>query len=137
MKADTLQSPIALVVDDHDAVRRALCERIQASFGQFRLREAGSVTEALKIVETERVDLVLMDFRLPGMDGVDGTRMVLERSPHTSVVMVSGLDDVSHRSAARQAGARAFVAKRAISRELIPVITSLVNREPWPNPVPG
>jgi DNA-binding NarL/FixJ family response regulator len=129
MYAQMLQSPVALVVDDHDAVRRALCERIQASFGQFRMREARTVDEALKIVEAERVDIVLMDFRLPGMDGVDGTRMVLERSPHTSVVMVSGFDDSSHRSAARKAGARAFVSKRAISRELIPVITSLVKSE--------
>jgi DNA-binding NarL/FixJ family response regulator len=68
-----------------------------------------------------------MDFRLPGTDGVHGTRMVLERSPHTSVVMVSGFDDWSHRSAASKAGARAFVSKRAISRELIPTITSLVH----------
>jgi DNA-binding NarL/FixJ family response regulator len=104
-----------------------LCERIQASFSQFRLREAGSVDEALRIVEAEKVDLVLMDFRLPGTDGVHGTRMVLERSPHTSVVMVSGFDDWSHRSAASKAGARAFVSKRAISRELIPTITSLVH----------
>jgi DNA-binding NarL/FixJ family response regulator len=126
MNADTLQQTVALVVDDHDAVRRALCDRIQASFEQFRLREAGTVDEALKIVETEKVDLVLMDFRLPGKDGVDGTRMVLERSPHTSVVMVSGYDDSSHRSAARKAGARAFVSKRSISKELIPLITSLV-----------
>ena len=129
MNIDSLKGPIALVVEDHDAVRRALCERVQASFSQFRLREAGTVVEALKIVETERVDIVLMDFRLPGMDGVDGTRMVLERSPHTSVVMVSGFDDSSHRSAARKAGARAFVSKRAISRELIPAISSLVNSE--------
>ena len=137
MTADTLQSPVALIVEDHDAVRQALCQRIQASFGQFRLREAGTVDEALKIIDTERVDLVLMDFRLPGLDGVDGTRMVLERSPHTSVVMVSGFDDVSHRSAARKAGARAFVCKRAISRELIPVITGLVNGEPCLNPAAG
>jgi DNA-binding NarL/FixJ family response regulator len=129
MSTQSPQGPIALIVDDHDAVRRALCERVQASFGQFRLREAGSVDEALKIVETERVDIVLMDFRLPGMDGVDGTRMVLERSPHTSVVMVSVFDDLSHRAAARRAGARAFVSKRAISRELIPAISSLVNCE--------
>jgi DNA-binding NarL/FixJ family response regulator len=127
MKAESPSQPIALVVEDHNAVRRALCERIHASFGQFLLREAGSVNEALKIVETEKVDLVLMDFRLPGMDGVDGTRMVLERSPHTSVVMVSGYDDSSHRSAATKAGARAFVSKRAISRELIPLISRLVN----------
>lgn len=124
----TLQEhPVALVVEDHEAVRRALCDRIQASFGQFQLREAGTVDEALKIVESEKIDLVLMDFRLPGMDGVDGTRMVLERSPHTSVVMVSGFDDSSHRSAATKAGARAFVSKRAISRELIPVISRLVS----------
>jgi DNA-binding NarL/FixJ family response regulator len=127
MNADSLQSPVALVVEDHVAVRQALCERIRTSFSQFRLREAGSVDEALRIVETEKVDLVLMDFRLPGTDGVHGTRMVLERSPHTSVVMVSGFDDRSHRSAASKAGARAFVSKRAISRELIPAITSLVH----------
>jgi len=129
MSTQSPQGPIALIVDDHDAVRRALCERVQASFGQFRLREAGTVDEALKIVEKERVDIVLMDFRLPGMDGVDGTRMVLERSPHTFVIMVSIFDDLSHRSAARKAGARAFVSKRAIGRELIPVIASLVNCE--------
>ncbi len=129
MNIDSMKSTVALIVDDHDAVRRALCERIQASFGQFQLREAGNVDEALKIVETERVDIVLMDFRLPGKDGVDGTRMVLERSPHTLVVMVSGFDDSSHRSAASKAGARAFVSKRAISRELIPAIKSLVTCE--------
>ena len=127
MKAEMLQSPVALVVDDHDAVRRALCERIQASFSQFRMREAGTVDEALKIVEAERVDIVLMDINLPGMDGVNGTRVVLERSPRTSVVVVSIYNDSSHRQAARMAGAKAFVCKRAISRELIPVITSLVN----------
>ncbi|HKA46119.1 MAG TPA: response regulator transcription factor [Burkholderiales bacterium] len=135
MTTDTLQSPIALVVDDHDAVRRALCERIQASFGQFQLREAGTVREALRIVETEQVDIVLMDFRLPGMDGIDGTRLVLERSPQTSVVMVSGFDDSSHRSAAKEAGARAFVSKRSISKELIPVITRLMKCEPQPTRV--
>jgi DNA-binding NarL/FixJ family response regulator len=126
MVNDSLHDPVALIVDDHVAVRRALCERVQASFGRFRLREAGTVDEALKIVESERVDIVLMDFRLPGRDGVDGTRMVLERSPLTSVIMVSIFDDSSHRSAARKAGARAFISKRAISKELIPTITNVV-----------
>jgi len=130
MIAEPPHSPIALIVEDHAAVRRALCERIQTSFARFQLREAGNVGDALKIVESEKVDLVLMDFRLPGVDGVDGTRMVLERSPHTSVVMVSGFDDSSHRSAATKAGARAFVSKRAVSRELIPVIERLVKLMP-------
>lgn len=131
MNAEMQQRPVALIVDDHDAVRRALCDRIQTSFCQFSLREAGNVDEALRIVEAEKVDLVLMDFRLPGMDGVNGTREVLARSPQTTVVMVSGFDDFSHRSAASKAGARAFVSKRAIGRELIPAITSLAAASGW------
>ena len=123
------RSPVALVVDDHDAVRHALCDRIKASFGQFRLREAGSVDEALKIVDAERVDIVLMDIHLPGMDGVDGTRVLLEHSPHTSVVVVSMFDDLSHRAAASKAGAKAYVCKRAIQKELIPVLEGLMNCE--------
>ena len=122
-----MQSHITLVVDDHQAVRQALCERIKVSFSHCELREAGSVGEALKIVEKEKVDIVLMDYKLPGMDGVDGTRVVLERSPHTSVVMVSMFDDVSHRSAASKAGVKAYVCKRAISKDLIPVLQSLMN----------
>ena len=127
MEAHVQQDPVALVVDDHEVVRRALCDRIRASFGQWRLREAGTVDEALKIVGTERVDIVLMDIRLPGMDGVDGTRVVRERSPGTSVVVISMLDDACHRCAASEAGARAFVSKRAINRELIPALESLMN----------
>jgi DNA-binding NarL/FixJ family response regulator len=121
------RSSVALVVDDHDAVRRALCDRIKASFSNCRLREAGSVDEALKIVDAERVDVVLMDIGLPGMDGVDGTRAVLEHSPNTSVVVISIFDDASHRSAATRAGASAYVCKRAIGRELVPVLEGLIN----------
>jgi DNA-binding NarL/FixJ family response regulator len=130
MGDESLQNRIALVVDDHDAVRHALCERIKASFDRFELREAATVDQALKIVDTEKVDIVLMDIRLPGMDGITGTRVVLERSPHTSVVVISIFDDSSHRSAASRAGAKAYVCKRAISRELIPVLQNLVNCVP-------
>ena len=64
---------------------------------------------------------------VPGTDGVNGTRKVLEHSPRTSVVVVSIFDDMTHRAAARNAGAAAYVCKRAIGRELIPVLQSLVN----------
>jgi DNA-binding NarL/FixJ family response regulator len=125
------QRPVALVIDDHDAVRRALCERIKASFSQFQLREAGSVEEALKIVGTEKVDIVLMDIELPGMNGVDGTRALLEHSPGSSVIVVSIFDDPSHRTAASKAGAKAYVCKRLVHKELIPVIEGLMSREDW------
>lgn len=126
MEQVSTASPLALVVDDHNAVRRALCDRIKASFGQFRLREAGSVGEALRIVDRERVDICLMDIGLPDVNGIDGARAVLEHSPQTSVVMVSIFDDAGHRSAAARAGASAYVCKRAIGRELIPALERLI-----------
>lgn len=101
-------------------------ERILASFTRFDCLEAGTVDDALRIIASRRVDIALMDIRLPGMDGVDGTRLLRERSPETQVIMVSLLDDTSHRSAAESAGASAFVSKRALSKELIPTIERLV-----------
>ncbi len=83
--------------------------------------------EALKIVAAEKVDIVLMDIHLPGMDGVSGTRLLLERSPQSSVIVVSTFDDQSHRAAASKAGAAAYVCKRCIGTELIPALTSLMN----------
>ena len=127
MAAYLQRDPVALVVDDHEIVRRALCDRIKASFGQWQLREAGTVDEALEILGAEMVDIVLMDIRLPGMDGVKGTRVVRERSPNTSVVVISMFDDACHRGAASEAGARAFVSKRAINRELIPALEKLMH----------
>lgn len=118
--------PTALIVDDHVAVRQALCDRIRMSFCDCELRQAGTVPEALEIVASERVDVVLMDFKLPGMDGVRGTRELLVRSPHTAVVMVSMFDDSSHRTAASNAGASAFVCKRDIGRQLVPVLSGLL-----------
>jgi len=117
-----------LVVDDHEALRHALCDRIRASFRSCRLHAAGSVDEALRIVESERVDLVLMDIHLPGTDGICGTREVLQRSPDTFVVVVSIFDDSSHRAAANRAGARGYICKRALHRELIPVLECALKR---------
>jgi DNA-binding NarL/FixJ family response regulator len=53
--------------------------------------------------------------------------MVLERSPETAVIMVSNFDDASYRGAARRAGARAFVSKRAIGKELLLAIESVMS----------
>jgi DNA-binding NarL/FixJ family response regulator len=126
MEFDLLRQPLAVVIEDHEALRHALCEWVSKSFGRCKVREACSVEDALKIFETEVVDIVLMDIKLPGMNGIDGTRTVLKRSPQTSVVMVSNYDDASHRAAAAEAGVVAFVPKRAIRNELSPILRDLL-----------
>ena len=126
MNARYSKDPVALVVNSHHAVRRALCERIRASFANFRLREAASVADALAIVESERIDIVLLEGDSHGINGLEGTRAVLERSPSSSVIMVAGVSEPTCRSAARRAGAMAVVSKRAINSELTQVLADVL-----------
>ena len=126
MTARYTQDPVALVVNSHHAVRRALCEKIRASFANFRLREAASVADALAILEAEPIDIVLLEGDHHGINSLQATRAVLERSPQSSVIMVSGVSEPSCRSAASRAGAMAFVSKRAINSELMQVLADVL-----------
>ena len=121
-------NPVALVVNRHHAVRRALCERIAASFANFRVSEAATLEDALFMLGQEYFDVVLIEGDGSGIGGLRGTRAILERSPTTSVVVMSTFSEATCRSAASRAGAMAFVSKRAIESELMPVLEELLGR---------
>jgi DNA-binding NarL/FixJ family response regulator len=121
-------NPVALIVNGHHAVRRALCERIAASFANFRLREAATLEDALYMLNDEYFDIVLIEGDGSGIGGLKGTRAILDRSPTTSVVVMSTFSEPTCRSAASRAGAMAFVSKRAIDSELMPVLEELLGR---------
>lgn len=127
MTARYMRTPIALVINSHHAMRRAVCERIQASFANFQLREAASIEDALMLLDEEAIDIVLIDGEASGINGLKGTRAVLERSPNSSVIVMSAFSDPACRTAASKAGAMAFVSKRAIHSELMQVLADLVN----------
>jgi DNA-binding NarL/FixJ family response regulator len=126
MNAPYTRNPVALVINSHHAVRRALCERIRASFANFQLREAATIEDALHMLTEEQIDIVLIDGDRSGIDGLNTTRAVLECSPASSVVVMSAFTDPACRSAASRAGAMAFVSKRAIGSELTQVLAELM-----------
>ena len=128
MNARYTRSPVALVVNSHHAVRRALCERISASFANFRVREAATIEDALGILDEEEIDIVLIDGDRNGINGLKTTRAVLERSPKSSVVVMSAFSEPACRTAASRAGAMAFVSKRAINSELMQVLADLMGK---------
>jgi DNA-binding NarL/FixJ family response regulator len=119
-------APAILIVEDHRAVRLALRELMHVAFGAIEVLEAANVAQALELVRTRPADAVLMDIKLPGLDGIKGTRKLLDLAPGTAVVIVSNFDDAFHRHAASRAGARAFVSKRAIGKDLVSVLEGLL-----------
>ena len=115
-----------LIVDDHDAVREALRDWIVASCTDVKIYEARAGEDALRLAERTAVDIVMMDIGLPGISGIEATRLLRERSPEIGVVVISVNDGEVQHAAATTAGAVAFIAKRRMHEELTSVLKPLL-----------
>lgn len=100
-----------VVVDDERSIRRGLQIRLETEPDMEVVGTSATGAEALALVERLQPDLVLMDVRLPGLDGFDATTALRRTCPGTPVVLLSLYDDAASRRRAQQAGAAAFVSK--------------------------
>src|SRR5262245_39051443 len=98
-----------LVVDDEPRLRRVLIQLLESD--GFRCLEAGNGVEALRVMETDPVPLMISDLRMPEMDGVNLLRHVVQRWPFTAVVMVSAVADVDTAVKCLHSGAMDYVSK--------------------------
>lgn len=100
-----------LLVDDHNLVRMGL----KAYFGTLAdiqvVGEAGTGEAAVQLVKQLAPDIVLMDLIMPGMDGVEATRLVKKASPRTQIIVVTSYHDDEHIFPAIRAGALSYVLK--------------------------
>jgi len=114
-----------LIADDH----RLFAEALRAILGSDRRIDvvglAASGREAVEKSRQLEPDVILMDISMPGLDGVEATRVILEKQPKVSVVMVTGSDARQDVDAARTAGASGYVTKDRIAAELIGAIIDL------------
>lgn len=98
-----------LIVDDHPLYRSGLKHLLEPRFDV--VDEAREGQEALKKALMLKPDVVLMDFHMPGMDGVQAARQIKERLPSTSVVIITMSDEDELLFAAVQAGVSGYVLK--------------------------
>jgi len=102
---------IILIADDHAVQRQGGAAYLKAMFPAIRVIEATNGMEAVAIAKRESPDLVLMDVRMPEMDGIEATKQIKAAVPGTTVVMHTLMDDFKTRREADAAGADAYVVK--------------------------
>src|SRR5271168_2430799 len=107
-----------LLVDDHSLVRRGFRRMLEDEKDMHVVGEAGNGEEAVKLAKELRPRVVVMDCALPGMNGLDATREILEDFPDASVLMLSMHTESTWVRQAIEAGAKGYVLKNALDLEL-------------------
>jgi len=115
-----------LVVDDQEIVRVMLLKILERN--GFEALEAASGTETLEILERERVDLILCDIKMPGMDGIQLVKALQQRIPETSIVMVSSLDNVEMSMECLRLGAYGYVLKPFKTNGILVAVANALRR---------
>jgi DNA-binding NarL/FixJ family response regulator len=107
-----------LLVDDHGLVRRGFRRILEDEPDMKVVGEAGDGEEAIKLTKKLRPEVVVMDCALPGMNGLQATRGILEDFPETAVLMLSMHSESTWVRQAIDAGAKGYVLKNALELDL-------------------
>ena len=116
-----------MLVDDDDLMRAGLRSVLSSDDTIEVAGEAGDGGEALGRVRETRPHVVLMDIRMPGVDGISATREVLAGSPDVKVVVLTTFEDDDYIFDALSAGASGFLLKRTKPEDLISAIHTVAD----------
>jgi DNA-binding NarL/FixJ family response regulator len=118
-----------LLVDDHSLVRRGFRRMLEDESDMEVVGEAGDGEESIKLAKQLRPQVVVMDCALPGMNGLEATRRIMEDLPNTAVLMLSMHTENTWVRQAVEAGAKGYVLKNALDLELGPAIRKVAAGE--------
>jgi DNA-binding NarL/FixJ family response regulator len=111
-----------LVVDDQALLRGSFRVLVDTAPGLTTVGEAGNGVEAVTMARAERPDVVLMDVRMPEMDGIEATRQICAELPDTRVLMLTTFDLDAYVYSALRAGASGFLLKDTPPADLLAAI---------------
>jgi len=131
MTATLTSSLKVLVVDDHVSYAEALSLAISIEPGFESIGSVADVETAIQVVLAERPDVVVIDWQLPLVDGVEGIRRILVADPRVKLVMITGHADASLRKLSALAGASAFLAKESSIAEIVQAVRDSVTGDAY------
>ena len=117
------------MVDDHDLARAGLISVLDSVAGVEVVGQASNAEDALGAVERLRPDLILMDIRMPGKDGLAAARAITSRFYGTRVMMISFWETPQYLLEAYQAGAIGYISKGASRAEIVAEIERVLRGE--------
>ena len=115
-----------LIVEDNDAFRTMFAGLLRSSFPFLDVAEARDGDEALMAVGRECPDVIFMDVRLPGANGLDLTRKIKRAYRDTVVAVMSNFDMPEYRDAALRNGAVRFIVKDSSALEMLDLVQSIL-----------
>lgn len=115
-----------LIVEDSTLFRQLLKETLQDRFPPIEVHEAANGEEALRKVEIVRPNLVFMDVRLPGENGLEITRKVKIRYPNTIVIILTGYDLPEYREASSQYADYFFSKDSSTTENIFTLVRSIL-----------
>ena len=123
-----------LIVDDHEVVREGLRLSLSRSPQIRVVGEASDGASAVSLAERRRPDVVIMDVRMPGMDGLDATKEISEKVPSTSVLIFTAYSERTLLGRGLESGAKGYILKEAPHQTLVRAIEKVARGEGFVDP---
>jgi YesN/AraC family two-component response regulator len=121
-----------LIVDDQPRTRQSLKALLITGLQVEEIREAANGQEAVRLVDESQPDVVLMDVRMPEMDGLEATRLIKKRWPQVKIIVLSMYAEYA--TTALAAGADAFVSKGEPPQQLLSTFAAVALPRLRPGP---
>ena len=117
-----------VIADDQTLFREGIKDLLENEKNIQVIAEAADGREALRLVKKLRPSVILLDIKLPHMDGIEATRQIHKECPTTNVLILSGYEDEAHVMEAIQAGANGYLSKMLPAAELVNALKTFANQ---------
>ena len=122
------------LVDDHDVIRAGIKQILELDKEIRVVGEASRALDAIHVLETGLADLVFMDIRMPGMNGIEATRILTEKIPNIKVILLTNFNEEEYVVEGLRAGAAGFLLKNIGKEELHKIVHAVYEGKSFLDP---